>query len=221
MQPDPCPPAQEIRFLDASLRKVSPASAPVAGYSTVIATTALGLPVLPRWCVWIQPSTGVEPDRWELRWLTAVRSALTTWDRELSLIRVDSPARANVLIERRRPPRRRLPGGWRASNGSSQLQVAEVLRGRRWLLEPRVTVLVSPELRAPVLEATALHELGHAFGLWGHSPESGDAMAVSQGQVPVLQLTDRDRSTLRWVYGQRTRFGRPITPSGKNSETNP
>ena len=136
-------------------------------------------------------------------------SALTTWGRELSVVQVDSPEKANVLIQRRRPPRRRLPGGWRASNGSSQLRVAEVLRGRSWLLEPRVTVLVSPELRAPVLEATALHELGHAFGLWGHSPDPADAMAVSQRQVPLLQLSDRDRVTLRWVYGQGTRFGLP------------
>ena len=219
MQPDPCPPAQEVRFLDASLIRAAPAQ--VVGYNTVIATTALGLPILPRWCVWVQPSAGVDPDRWERRWLTAVSSALTTWRRELSVIQVDSPEKANVLIERRRPPRRRLPGGWRASNGSSQLQVAEVLRRRRWMLEPRVTVLVSPELRAPVLEATALHELGHAFGLWGHSPESADAMAVSQRQVPVLQLTDRDRSTLRWVYAQDTRFGLPPSRPSASLDTDP
>ena len=115
MQPDPCPPAQEVRFLDASLIRAAPAQ--VVGYNTVIATTALGLPILPRWCVWVQPSAGVDPDRWERRWLTAVSSALTTWRRELSVIQVDSPEKANVLIERRRPPRRRLPGGWRASNG--------------------------------------------------------------------------------------------------------
>ena len=84
-----------------------------------------------------------------------------------------------------------------------------------------MTVLVSPELRAPVLEATALHELGHAFGLWGHSPDPADAMAVSQRQVPVLQLTDRDRVTLRWVYDQDTRFGLPPSIPSAPSVTDP
>ena len=89
------------------------------------------------------------------------------------------------------------------------------------MLEPRVIVLVSPELRAPVLEATALHELGHAFGLWGHSTDPADAMAVSQRQVPVLQLTDRDRLTLRWVYGQETRFGLPPSIQSAPSVADP
>ena len=77
-----------------------------------------------------------------------------------------------------------------------------------WRFEPKVSVLVSPELRAPVLQATALHELGHAFGLWGHSPDPGDAMAVYQGQDPVLKLSVRDLETLDWLRNQVTRFGR-------------
>ena len=62
-------------------------------------------------------------------------------------------------------------------------------------------------IRDRVQQATALHELGHAFGLWGHSPEKSDAMAVHQGQVPVLDLSDRDRFTLRWVRDQPNDFG--------------
>jgi predicted Zn-dependent protease len=76
-----------------------------------------------------------------------------------------------------------------------------------WRFEPKVSVLVSPELRAPVLQATALHELGHAFGLWGHSPDPGDAMAVHQGQDPVLKLSARDLETLLWLRSQNASFG--------------
>ena len=81
-----------------------------------------------------------------------------------------------------------------------------------WRLEPRLTVLVSPELRAPVLQATALHELGHALGLWGHSDQAGDAMAVTQAQAPVLTLSDRDRLTFRWLQQTPTRFGSVMEP---------
>ena len=49
-----------------------------------------------------------------------------------------------------------------------------------------------------------------AFGLWGHSDDSGDALAVHQGAVPVLTPSDRDRQTLSWVRTQPNRFG-PIT----------
>ena len=49
---------------------------------------------------------------------------------------------------------------------------------------------------------TALHELGHAFGLWGHSDQAGDAMAVHAGARPVLQLSPRDRATLQWLQSQ-------------------
>jgi predicted Zn-dependent protease len=87
------------------------------------------------------------------------------------------------------------------------LEVLAVQRLQSWRLEPRVTVLVSPELRAAVLEATALHELGHAFGLWGHSDQAADAMAVFQGGEPVKALTQRDRLTLEWLRQQPTRFG--------------
>jgi predicted Zn-dependent protease len=77
--------------------------------------------------------------------------------------------------------------------------------------------MVSPELRSEALQATALHELGHAFGLWGHSSVPTDALAISQGESPVLVPSERDRLTLAWVMQQTTRFGstiqQPIEPS--------
>jgi predicted Zn-dependent protease len=111
---------------------------------------------------------------------------------------VEDPARAQVLVQRRRPPIQNR----RASHGRAQLQLLEVRRNGAWQLEPRVEVLISPGQAEPAMQATALHELGHAFGLWGHSDQPGDAMAVSPGAQPLLQLSGRDRATLHWLQGQ-------------------
>jgi predicted Zn-dependent protease len=67
-----------------------------------------------------------------------------------------------------------------------------------------VEVLISPGQRLEAIQATALHELGHAFGIWGHSDQAEDAMAVSPGPHPILQLSERDRATVRWLYQQPT-----------------
>ena len=210
MQVDPCPPAQTQQIRIDSLRRNDLTPAP--GYGSRLAISSSGFPVLPRWCVWVQPAESVEPNRWESRWFGAVDRALDEWSAVLPIIRVDDPERAHIRVERRRPPRRRLADGWRASNGRSVLQVLEVQRQGVWRLEPQVTVMVSPELRAESQQATALHELGHAFGLWAHSLEPSDAMAPVQGASPVLKLSPRDRLTLEWMRGQPSQFGLPLTP---------
>ena len=210
MQVDPCPPVQAQQIRTDPLRRSDLTHAP--GYGARLATSSSGFPVLPRWCVWVQPVQSVEPNRWERRWFGAVDRALDEWSSVLPIIRVDDPERAHIRVERRRPPRRRLAGGWRASNGRSVLQVLEVQRQGVWRLEPQVTVMVSPELRAESQQATALHELGHAFGLWAHSLEPSDAMAPVQGASPVLKLSPRDRLTLEWMRGQPSQFGLPLTP---------
>ena len=208
MPAEPCPPAQESRLLEATplIRSIL---SEASGYGLSLATTSMGPASLPRWCVWVEPATGDPPDRWQKRWLTAVTAALDTWSNHLPVVRVNTPEQAHVRLLRQRPPRRRTASGWRASNGRSRLQLVNVRRQGVWRFEPEVAVLVSPELRATALQATALHELGHAFGLWGHSPDPGDAMAVHQGQVPVLQLSDRDRETLNWLRRKDTAFGDP------------
>ena len=205
MQPELCPPQQQVRTLQVALERQPPGQRP--GYASSIATTSLGPPVLKHWCVWVQPAAATPANRWDQRWLDQVSSALTTWRALVPLTLVDNPDQANVLIHRQRPARRQVAGVWRASNGRTQLQVVDVQRQGRRRLEPLVTPSPSPGVQA--------------FGLWGHSSVPTDVLAISQGERPVLVPSQRDRLTLAWVMQQTTRFGstlrKPIEPAESES----
>ena len=58
------------------------------------------------------------------------------------------------------------------------------------------------EVALPQLEAAILHEMGHALGLTGHSPNPRDLMYkyVTHETRPVL--SQRDRNTLRALYSR-------------------
>jgi predicted Zn-dependent protease len=149
-----------------------------------------------------------------IQWQNAVRAALEQWQTLLSITLVEHAEQAQVRLWRRRPPLQRLADGrTRASHGRAVLQLLQVRRGGREQLEPRVEVLLSPGQRALALQATALHELGHAFGLWGHSDDAGDAMAAVPGAMPVLRLSPRDRATMRWLLRQSDRLQTPSARS--------
>lgn len=177
-------------------------------YRERLATTAWGWPRLPHWCVWVEPPAA--GDRWQLLWSHAVEQALSHWQQQLSLQRVADPASAQVRILRRRPPLLPGPDGrLRASHGRALLSLLQVERNGQLRAEPSIDVWLSPGQRPAAMQATALHELGHAFGLWGHSDDPADAMAATPTADAVLQLSPRDRSTLLWLYAQPTRFGLP------------
>ena len=181
-------------------------------YRQRLRPTPFGWARLDHWCVWVEPVADDGPGAlWEQRWHNAIERALARWQEVLPLTRVADPAAAQVRVLRRRPPlRREATGRTRASHGRAELEVVQVDRGAGWRLEPQVQVLISPGQRPLAIEATTLHELGHAFGLWGHSDDAADAMAVVPGARPVLELSPRDRATVEWLYRQPTRFGLPL-----------
>ncbi len=50
--------------------------------------------------------------------------------------------------------------------------------------------------------ATVLHEVGHALGLAGHSPDPHDVMYEAISRRPDVALSARDRATLKALYAR-------------------
>ena len=204
----PCPPVEWRQPAEPPAEfkpQLAPANAP--GYANQLKPSRWGWVAQKRWCLWVEP--GQQSDRWNQRWQSAVNSALLTWGEHVKLIRVSDPKDAQLRLWRRRPP---LKNG-RASNGRALLKLQQVQRQGQSTpaLEPLVEVLISPGQRQAAIQATALHELGHGFGLWGHSELSSDVMGAVPGAKPALELSERDQQTLQWLFEQPSAL--PAAPS--------
>jgi predicted Zn-dependent protease len=216
-----CTSPTQVRPLALPANALAPAAAAPAAdgsdYRHLLQPTPAGWPILDHWCVWIEPANaeaGTAEAQRQATWSSAVETALQQWAGLLKISLVSHPDQAQVRLWRRRPPLQRLADGrQRASHGRAVLSLVAAQRQQQWWAEPRIDVLLDPG-RAPLpLQATALHELGHAFGLWAHSDHPDDAMAAKPGARPVLQLSRRDRATLLWLLRQSNRMPTAATPA--------
>lgn len=161
------------------------------------------------------------------RWVAAVMEVIHEWNTYLPLSVTSDPDTADIAIWRSTPPiqaRSALPSESEHSVETSRPPLPRVrsaaTRYQLWvdrsdarpILAHRFTVQLSPNQTAEYVRAAARHELGHALGIWGHSPVQTDALYFSQVRQPPA-ISERDINTLKRIYQQPTRLGWAIARS--------
>lgn len=84
-------------------------------------------------------------------------------------------------------------------------------------LLPRCEIWLSPGQSDEHIAATARHEMGHALGIWGHSPMASDTLYFAQVRSPQ-PLSPRDINTLKRIYEQPTQIGWPWVLGSSESD---
>lgn len=140
-------------------------------------------------------------------WFNSVFQAVQEWNIYLPLVVVEQPEAADITILRSPPPLEASPDGKipraRSAETRYELYISKATPG---ILSHRCTILLSPSQTNNYLQAGARHELGHALGIWGHSPVKTDALYFAQVRNPP-PISPRDINTLKRVYEQPTRLG--------------
>lgn len=141
--------------------------------------------------VWIAPTTTAS--EWRPEYVDSVRAAFTVWAAAGAPIGaqfISDSAAANVRIH------------WidRFEEGGTIGQTLQTWDQYRWLVAGDITIAThattGQTLGPDWIRATALHEIGHLFGL-NHSKTEGDIMA---SQAHALELSRADLATLRLLY---------------------
>jgi predicted Zn-dependent protease len=146
------------------------------------------------------------------QWISAVLEGIEAWKPYLPIQEVEQARLADIIIQRKQPPLgvsiNRDTGKierLRARSAQTQYEFY-VSEGNRPRLSHRMTILISPGLSPQSILNATRHELGHALGIWGHSPFERDMMYFSQVRTPPA-ISPRDINTLKKIYQQPTRLG--------------
>lgn len=159
------------------------------------------------------------------RWIDAVSQAIEEWNIYLPLEVVGTSDGADIAIWRTTPPIQGLSRPSReGSTGEDSPQAEEnrlprirsaETRYQLFIRRPpdapsklahRFILQISPNQTTDYIKATARHEIGHALGIWGHSPIETDVLYFSQVRHPPI-ISVRDVNTLKRIYEQPTQVG--------------
>ena len=158
----------------------------------------------------IEPEATAANQRFQ-KWTKAAQKAIAEWNVYLPLEEVATKDKADIVILRSQPDRE---AKLNPDTGlfdipravAAQTNYKFYLTENPQAIAMRMKIEVSPNFTGVSLLATMRHELGHALGLWGHSPNKDDALYFSQVSNPPA-ISPRDINTLKKVYQQPTRLG--------------
>jgi hypothetical protein len=150
--------------------------------------------------VWVQDTLNLPAhvqagiDEWEAAFLYAEFQAVSVADSNTAdvVVLAGSPVKGGFNVIRLASMAPECEGGtdFELPSGSRELQ-------------PPIRVFINPRFdpASPGVDAclalTTTHELGHAIGIFEHSPDLGDIMF---GDPVVTTLSDRDRATVEAAY---------------------
>ncbi|HIK36953.1 MAG: matrixin family metalloprotease [Geminocystis sp.] len=144
------------------------------------------------------------------QWRQAGKKAIAAWNPYIPLQETNNPEKADILIYRQPPPVGRL----RVNPETGLFDLPRVAAAtttvqfylRDSQLRHKMIIRVNPNQNLDYLESNITHELGHALGIWGHSPSPQDIMYHAHTRdIPTISV--RDINTLKRVYQQPTRLG--------------
>jgi len=153
--------------------------------------------------VYVEPPEAVSGKQSEA-WVSAILQAVQEWNTYLPMDVVEKPEVADITIVRKAPPLQTSPN--KILRARSAQTTYEFYISKNNLFSHRFTILLSPSQIGNYLTAATRHELGHALGIWGHSPLQSDALYFSQVRNPQ-PISSRDVNTLKRVYEQPTSLG--------------
>ncbi len=152
------------------------------------------------------------------QWTEAVLQAIADWNVYLPLREVKDIEQADILIQRLEPPL-----GRKIDPATGQIEIPRARTAQTryqfystetnpTLVLARMTIQIKPGLSPTATLAAIRHELGHALGIWGHSPVEADVMFYSQTKKSP-PISTRDVNTLIRIYQQSTQLGWPLAKS--------